>query len=75
MPMMTGARHCTQLYWFSLHGVLVTFGSGWPQTTVILISASWVAWLAGVNHHTLPVLCIFGHCSPQDWRIDINHMA
>jgi hypothetical protein len=31
-------------------GVLLIFCLGWPQTTILLISTSWVVGIIGMNH-------------------------
>jgi hypothetical protein len=35
------------------------FAWGWPQTTILLTSASQVARIKDVNHHAWLALCIF----------------
>jgi hypothetical protein len=40
------------LWWFSFKIVSQTTCLGWLQTAILLISASWVARITGVNHRS-----------------------
>jgi hypothetical protein len=59
----TGVPHHTQL--LIEMGVSLTFCPGWPQTTISLITSSWVAGITGRNHQTqlLHITVIHGFCS------------
>jgi hypothetical protein len=39
--------------------VSLTFCLSWPQTSILLISASWVATIKGMSHHTWPFIDTF----------------
>jgi hypothetical protein len=47
-----GVPTTSSFYWLRWGGVLWMFCLGWPQTLIILISASQVSRIKGVNHHT-----------------------
>jgi hypothetical protein len=51
---MTGTCHHTQLLWLRCvcGGVSLTFCQHWPQTLILLISASWVVRLTSRSHCT-----------------------
>jgi hypothetical protein len=54
-PKWAGVCHYTQLF-ISWDGVSRTLWTGWPQTSILLISVSWVARTTGIScrHLTLP---------------------
>jgi hypothetical protein len=59
MTGMTDINHCARLiYW---DNILLTFCLDWPQTVILLLSASQVAGITGVSHCACLILCLFWH--------------
>jgi hypothetical protein len=50
---------CGFFFFFFLYRVRKTICPGWLQTTILLISASWVARITGMSHQRLAKLFIF----------------
>jgi hypothetical protein len=50
---------CVELELICSNGVLLTFCLGWPQTVILLLSASQVVGIIDMHHHTQHFIFLF----------------
>jgi hypothetical protein len=73
---MTGiAGTCHRAQPFGWDGISLIFCLNWSQTIVLLVSASWVAVITVVSHHTCPEVFNSYNCLYFfNWHIKIIHI-